>query len=220
MRPFACGAIPIQHGSILALGLLSGGFIIAAFLGWVFLLVLGTYYALTTAYSLTLKRRIILDICILAGLYAMRIISGGAATGIELSVWLLAFSIFFFLSLAAIKRQAELVDIAERDLTTTLGRGYQVKDLPIISAIGITAGYLSVLVMALYVNSPAVKELYSFPYVLWGICFVLLYWLTRMVLITHRGSMDDDPVFFAAKDRVSQVCFVVIFSLVVIGALF
>ena len=219
LRPFACGAIPIQHGSLLALGLLIGGFLVAAFLGWKFLIVLGAYYALTTAYSLTLKSKIVLDICILAGLYATRIVAGGSATEIELSVWLLAFSIFFFFSLAAIKRQTELVDMAERNVSTQFGRGYQVKDLPIISTIGLTAGYLSVLVMALYVNSPAVKELYAFPYALWGICFVLLYWLTRMVFITHRGSMDDDPVFFAAKDRVSQVCFVLMLSLVVIGAL-
>lgn len=219
LRPFASGAVPIAHGSGLALALLLCGTLVAAFLGWAFLLALGAYYVLTTAYSLTLKRRIVVDICVLAGLYTMRIIAGGVATGIELSVWLLAFSIFFFLSLAAVKRQAELVDMAERGALTAKGRGYHVEDLPIISMVGLAAGYISVLVMALYVNSPAVQELYAFPYALWGICCVLLYWLTRMVLITHRGSMHDDPVVFAAKDRVSQACLIVMLGFGMIGAL-
>ena len=219
LRPFASGAVPIAHGSVLALGLLTAGTVIAALLGWTFLLTLAAYYVLTTAYSLWLKRKIIIDICILAGLYTMRILAGGVATGVELSVWLFAFSIFFFFSLAAVKRQAELVDMAERGTLTAKGRGYHVEDLPIISMVGLAAGYISVLVMALYVNSPAVRELYALPDALWGICCVLLYWLTRMVLLTHRGSMHDDPVVFAAKDRVSQVCFVVMLAFAVGGAL-
>ena len=220
LRAFASGAVPIAHGGYLALSLLLGGALVAAFFGgWAFFLVLSAYYVLTTAYSLTLKRRIVLDICVLAVLYTMRILAGGVATGVELSVWLFAFSIFFFFSLAAVKRQAELVDMAERGTITAKGRGYHIEDLPIISMVGLTAGYISVLVMALYVNSPAVRELYALPDALWGICCVLLYWLTRMVLLTHRGSMHDDPVVFAVKDRVSQLCFVVMLGFGVTGAL-
>ena len=218
-RPFASGAIPIKYGFSMMISLLFGGMFVGAFLGWTFLLTLGTYYLLTTAYSLILKRRVVLDICVLAGLYTIRIISGGVATGIELSVWLLAFSIFFFLSLASVKRQAELVDMTKRGILTSKGRGYHIKDLPIISMIGMASGYISVLVMALYLNSPVVQKLYTFPYALWGVCCVLLYWLTRTVLITHRGSMDDDPVIFAVKDKVSQFCFVIILSLGTIGVL-
>ena len=217
LRPFASGSVPIAHGSFLALASLLSGVVIAAFLGWLFLLTLGAYYVLTTAYTLRLKRQIILDICVLAGLYTMRIVAGGVATGIELSVWLFAFSIFFFFSLAAVKRQAELVDMAERGTLTAKGRGYHIEDLPIISMVGLAAGYISVLVMALYVNSPAVMELYKIPETLWGICCVLLYWLTRIVLITHRGAMHDDPVVFAAKDRVSQICFVAMLSFAAAG---
>ncbi|MDC1412612.1 UbiA family prenyltransferase [Amylibacter sp.] len=219
LRPFASGAVPIAHGSVLALCLLTAGTVIAALLDWTFLLTLAAYYILTTAYSISLKRKIIIDICVLTGLYTMRIFAGGVATGIELSVWLFAFSIFFFFSLAAVKRQAELVDMAERGTLTAEGRGYHVEDLPIISMVGLAAGYISVLVMALYVNSPVVRELYSLPDALWGICCVLLYWLTRMVLLTHRGSMHDDPVVFAAKDRVSQVCFIAMLTFAVGGAL-
>jgi len=217
-RPFAAGSIPIAHGSWMAGGMLLGGALVAALLGPAFFLVMCVYYVLTTAYSLSLKRKIVIDICVLAGLYTMRIIAGGVATGLPLSVWLLAFSVFIFFALAAVKRQAELIVSAEQGKLTASGRGYHVEDLPIISMIGIGAGFVSVLVMALYVNSPAVLELYPTPEALWGICSVLLYWITRMVVITHRGGMHDDPVVFAARDRISQICFLLILIFAIGGA--
>lgn len=214
-RPFAAGSIPIEHGSALALGLLLAGGALALPLGPGFLAVVALYYVLTTAYSLHFKRRIVEDICLLAGLYTIRTVAGGAATGIPLSVWLLAFSIFFFFSLAAVKRQAELVDSAKRQKLTAQGRGYHVDDLPIISMIAIASGYVSVLVLALYVNSPAVAGLYASPQGLWGICCVLLYWVTRTVMLAHRGQMQDDPVVYAARDRSSQLCFLIVLSFAV-----
>lgn len=218
-RPFAAGSIPISAGSWMAVGLLSFGIIISAFLGPVFLSVMVGYFALTTGYSLYFKRRIVVDIFVLSGLYTIRIVAGAATTGIPLSVWLLAFSIFFFLSLAAVKRQAELVDNAKLGKLEASGRGYHVDDLPIISMISIGAGYVAVLVMALYVSSPAVMQLYAHPEALWGVCIVLLFWITRTVMIAHRGSMHDDPVVYAAKDRISQLSFSLIMIFVLTGAL-
>ncbi len=217
-RPFAAGDIPIAHGTGMATGMLAAGVLLSIFLGGAFFLTMLAYYLITLAYSLNLKRRAVVDICVLAGLYTMRIVAGGVATGIDLSVWLLAFSIFFFFSMAAVKRQAELVDMAERGKLSASGRGYTVKDVEIISMMALAAGYVSVLVMALYVNSPAVVELYSTPATLWGICFILLYWISRVAIITHRGHMNDDPVLFAAKDRNSRICAVMIFVLAVAGA--
>lgn len=218
LRPFAAGTIPIAQGSTMTAGLLLLGIIISAFLGWMFLLVMMTYYVLTTAYSVNIKRRVVVDICLLAGLYTMRIIAGGAATSVPLSVWLLAFSIFFFFSLAAVKRQAELVDAADRGELSASGRGYRVGDLPIISMMALASGYVSILVMALYVNSPQVLELYAQPAALWGVCCILLYWITRMVMVTHRGDMHDDPIVFAVKDRNSQICLVIILMCGIGGA--
>jgi 4-hydroxybenzoate polyprenyltransferase len=217
-RPFASGSIPLSHGTGMAMGLIVIGVLLAALMGTAFLSVILGYLVLTTAYSLHLKRHMAVDICVLAGLYTARIVAGGVATGIELSVWLLAFSTFFFLSLAAVKRQAELIDSAARGQLTASGRSYQVDDLPIISMVAISAGYVSVLVMALYVNSPAVVELYNRPETLWGVSAVLLYWITRTVMIAHRGGMHDDPVVYAAKDRVSQICFLLILTFVSGGA--
>lgn len=218
-RPFASGSIPISSGTWMAAGLLISGSVIAAMVGLEFFLVMVAYYALTTGYSLYLKRQLVIDICVLAGLYTTRIVAGGAATGLELSVWLLAFSMFLFLSLAAVKRQAELVDYAARGKLSATGRGYHVDDLPIISMIAVSAGYVAVLVMALYVSSPAVVQLYSYPQALWGVCAVLLFWITRTVMITHRGNMHDDPVIYAAKDPVSLLCFAIILLFVVAGSM-
>jgi len=206
-RPLASGALPIAHGTWLALLLSLSGFVLALPLGASFVLVMLAYLATTTAYSLYLKRLVIIDICALTSFFVMRIIAGGVATGIPLSFWLLAFSVFFFFALAAIKRQSELFDgIA----STASGRGYRVDDLPLVASMATASGYVSVLVVMLYLTSPEVLELYGYPQALWGIGFVLLYWLSRMVIIAHRGNMHDDPLVFAVKDRVSLMCFFLI----------
>jgi 4-hydroxybenzoate polyprenyltransferase/phosphoserine phosphatase len=209
-RPLASGALPIAHGTLLAPVILAAGLAIALAAGNAFAAVMSAYFITTMAYSLHLKRRLIIDVCVLAGLYAMRVVAGGVATGIELSVWLLAFSIFFFFSLAAIKRQAELVDGLGSAQVVGLRRGYRPDDVLLMASMAAAAGYVAVLVMALYVNSPDILTLYARPQALWGICLVLLYWISRMVMVTHRGRMPDDPIVYAAKDRISQICLVLI----------
>ena len=218
-RPFASGAVPIAHGGLLAGGLLAAGFAVAALLGGWFLSIMVGYFAVTTAYSMVLKRIVLLDICVLAVLYTTRIVAGGLATDTMPSEWLLAFAVFLFLSLAAIKRQAELVDALNGKRRGTSRRGYRPEDLPLISQIGIAAGYVAVLVMALYVNSSAVLDLYSTPAALWGICLVLLYWIGRMALVAQRGEMTDDPIVFALRDRPSRVCGLLVCLSAGVGAL-
>ena len=216
-RPFASGSIPISQGMWMLVGLFILGGLTANFIGPDFLLTMTAYALVTTAYSLHLKRRMVIDIFVLAGLYTSRIVAGGVATDIRLSVWLLAFAIFFFLSLASVKRQAELIDSAERGSLQPSGRGYIVGDLPIISMIAIAAGYMSVLVLALYINSATVTELYKRPQALWGVCAMLLYWITRTIMVAHRGNMNDDPLIYAAKDPVSLTCLLISFGLVFLG---
>lgn len=218
-RPFASGALPVAVGTFVAPGFLLGGLCLSIPLGWPFVTLMACYFVLTTAYSLHLKRKIVIDICVLAGLYTLRIVAGGVATGIEISVWLFAFAIFFFFALAAVKRQAELVDLAERGKLDVVGRGYHVNDLPIISMIALGSGFVSVLVLALYLNTPDVRELYAQPSVLWGVFVIQLYWITRIVLITHRGQMHDDPVIYAVKDKVSRICLLASTGFIVAGAM-
>ena len=205
-RPFASGAIPVSHGKWMIAALLIAALALALPLGRDFISVMVLYFAATTTYSFYLKRKLIADICMLAALYTVRILAGGVATNIPLSVWLLAFSMFFFMSLAAIKRQAELVDGVASGVVKAQGRGYHVDDLPLVSQMAISSGYVSVMVFALYLNSANVGDLYRNPVLLWGICPVLLYWISRMAMIAHRGMMHDDPVVFAVKDRTSQFC--------------
>lgn len=217
-RPFAAGELPVSRGGPMAGMLLGAGLLASLPLGMPFLSTMAIYLTMTTAYSLALKQRAVADICVLALLYAVRILAGGSATGIPLSVWLLAFAIFFFLSLAAVKRQAELVDSARRGKLDLSGRGYSVDDLPVISMMAIGAGYVSVLVLALYINSDNVTEVYPSPVFLWGICFVLLYWIGRIVMIAHRGQMHDDPLIFAVRDNTSRICLTVILGFVIAGS--
>lgn len=209
-RPFASGALPIVHSVWLVPGPLVLGLSVAAYLGWWFFAVMLFYYISTLAYSMWLKRIVIIDICMLAGLYTLRILAGSAATSIPVSDWLREFSLFFFFTLATVKRQAELVDCKASGKSDVAGRGYRVADLPLVSQLGSASGFVSILVLALYFNTPAVIETYSSPEILWGSTVVLLYWLTRVYMITHRGGMHDDPIIFAVKDKVSWVCLVII----------
>lgn len=217
-RPFASGAIPIAHGTWMALLLWLAGTGLAVLLGPKFLGVMLAYYLATTAYSFYLKRKLIVDICVLAGLYTIRILAGGVATAIPVSMWLLAFSIFFFLSLAAVKRQAELVGGIASGSVKIAGRGYIKDDLPLVQQMAISAGYVSVLVLALYLNSTTVTALYGEPAGLWGACLILLYWISRMVMVASRGDMHDDPVVYAVTDRKSLVCGVLVLACFVASA--
>lgn len=202
-RPFAAGDLSAVTGLVLAGGLLLTAMALGlATKNLLFIGVLAAYLALTFAYSLWLKRKLLVDVLTLAGLYTIRIVAGGTAAGVILSPWLLGFSMFLFLALAAVKRQAELTDQIKTGRESA-GRAYLVEDLPILRGIALSAAHATVLVLALYISSDAVQQLYGRPEFLWLVCPLLLYWLLRMVIVTHRGHMSDDPIVFAAKDRIS-----------------
>lgn len=213
-RPFASGAVSIAHGVLLIPLLLVVALVIAATLPGLFLLVLGGYYLTTLAYSIWLKNKVLVDVITLAGLYTFRIIAGAAATAITPSFWLLAFSMFLFLSLALVKRYSELLVVLQQNKTNASGRGYNVDDLPLLMSLGASSGFLAVLVMALYLNSPDVDKLYVHPQVLWLILPFLMYWISRVWMKTHRGEMHDDPVIFAVRDRISMYTALVIAAVI------
>lgn len=218
LRPFASGALPIMHGFGLAIALLVLAVAISlAFTPPAFIGALACYYVVTFAYSLWLKRMLIIDVLTLATLYTARIIAGAVATTMWLSPWMLGFSMFIFLSLAAVKRQAELTDQLRGGREKSIGRAYEVDDLPVLRGIALSAGYAAVLVFALYISSPGIKALYGDPRFLWLICPLLLYWISRMVMMTHRGFMTDDPIVYAASDRVSQVVILLCLAIVLVS---
>jgi 4-hydroxybenzoate polyprenyltransferase len=202
-RPFACGELSVATGLALSPALLAAGVAISLTLPIKFRLALAAYCALAVAYSFVLKRFAVLDALALAGLYTLRIIAGAGAATVALSFWLLVFSAFLFLSLALVKRYAELEALRRRQRLQALGRGYRVEDLPLLLSCGTAAGYLSVLVLALYINSPDIQGLYHRPKAVWLLCALVLYWITRVWITAHRGDMHDDPVIYALRDRVS-----------------
>lgn len=208
-RPFAAGVLSIRSGILVAAVLLASGIALSSFLRPAFQLVLLAYLVSTLMYSVALKRVASLDVLILAGLYTLRIIAGAFAAEIRLSFWLLAFSMFIFLCLALVKRVAELIEIDRRaddnPAEQAKGRDYGTADIPILQILGATSGYLAVLVLALYINSDEVSLLYRTPEILWLIAPLLLLWVTRLWVVTTRGYMDDDPVFFAIKDPESWI---------------
>jgi 4-hydroxybenzoate polyprenyltransferase len=205
-RPFAAGTLPIKSGLLAAPLLLVSSFVLAAtFLPLHFSILLGAYFALTTAYSFHLKRILLVDVLVLAGLYTLRIFAGGVATAVTISPWLLAFSMFFFLNLAFVKRFSELRLMQESKQAKSNGRGYVVGDIDLFRSIGPASGYLSVVVLCFYINSKEVVVLYKHPELLLLIGPFLLYWITRMWLWALRGKMSDDPIVFTARDPVSYV---------------
>ena len=205
LRPFAAGSLSLLHGALVAPLLALAGLGLAWWAEPRFAAVLAAYYLLTLGYSLRLKRVVMLDVIILAALYTVRIIGGTVVIGAALSFWLLAFSMFIFLSLALLKRYTELAAMLAAGKSDAAGRGYTVDDLPLLQSLGASSGYLAVLVLALYINSPESIALYARPQVLWLLCPLMLYWVSRTWVVAHRGDMHDDPVVFAATDRASQV---------------
>lgn len=216
-RPFAAGILSARSGVLAAGALLTASALLAASVNWEFCLVLGMYYVITWSYSLRLKRTALVDVMVLAGLYTIRIVAGAAATGIPASFWLLAFSVFIFLSLAIVKRYTELYEGMLEGKTGDHGRGYSPQDLPLLLALGTAAGYCTVVVMALYINSADSQVLYRHHKPLWLLCPLLLYWISRIWLLTSRGLMHDDPVVFALRDRVSLLVLGLLGAIIVIA---
>jgi 4-hydroxybenzoate polyprenyltransferase len=217
-RPFASGAIPLAQGVAAIPILLALAYIGAALTSLLFTVALTAYFALTLAYSFTLKRRLMVDIVVLATLYTTRVVAGAAALPVIPSEWLLAFSMFIFTCLALVKRYVELALRIDRELPDPSNRNYRLIDLPIIGALAAASAFNAVTIFALYVSSPAVGGLYRHPQLLWLLCPILMYWLSRMVILAHRRVIDDDPIVFALRDRNSRICAAFMIAIVLVAS--
>ena len=200
-RPFASGDLPIAAGAVLIPLLTAASLSLCIALPLPFLLVLLTYYIMTTFYSMRLKQLAVIDVLTLAILFSVRIFAGALATGTPASAWFIEFAIFLFLSLAQVKRLSELRELETApDKQTHRERGYTTDDLPLLLSFGAASGYISVLVFTMYLGSENVTRLYQRPDILWVFCPLLLYWITRIWHLAWRGQMKDDPLAFAARD--------------------
>ena len=216
-RPFASGRISIIAGVLMAGFLLSTSFLLAATQSSGFLALLALYVVLTTTYSWVLKTYILIDVLMLALLYTLRIVAGAAAAGIQTSVWLLAFSVFIFLSLALVKRCAELVTLGATGAQAAHGRDYRVSDLVVLWPMGVGAGLCAVVVFTLFASAPDVSAKYATPQLLWLVAVGLVYWLGRLWIKTARGVMHDDPLVFAIRDFGSRVTIAAMLGTVIIA---
>lgn len=207
-RPFASGRLSLKWGLLLLPALLLGTALLAiplplTYSGWI-----ATYLVLNIGYSFYLKQSVVLDIILLSMMYTLRIFAGSAASEVPVSEWLLSFSTLFFFSLAAVKRCTEI--LRSKNKITMDGRGYRQVDYPMIQSLGVGAGLLSVLIIIFYLQSNDVRALYQNPSALWFATPVLLFWISRVWLLTNRDEMNDDPVIFAVKDPVSWLCFAIL----------
>ncbi len=217
-RPFASGKISALTGIILAPLLCFLSFSAAFLIGKAFTITLAIYFLITCAYSFGLKRLVLVDCITLAILYTMRIIAGAAAAHQPLTFWLLAFSVFLFLSLAFVKRYVELMGHKDGRNTKVSGRGYYTDDAPLIQTFGVTSGYTAALVLALYLNSDAVLMLYPTPEYIWGTVPLMLFWVSFIWIQAHRGKVHDDPVIFAVKNKTSLITGGLFFAFLILGS--
>jgi 4-hydroxybenzoate polyprenyltransferase len=202
-RPFAAGTLSRSFGAVMVPLLFAAALLCCLWLSLEFLALLATYVVLTVAYSFYLKRVAVLDVLLLAGLYTLRVLAGIAASHVRFSTWLLAFSMFLFLSLAFLKRYAELSELQGGAEQAIERRGYIRGDREWLGSMGGASGYLSVLVLALYINSEQVIALYRSPLLLWLVCPVLLFWISRLWLLAYRGRIHQDPIVATMTDPVS-----------------
>lgn len=218
-RPFAAGDLSVRFGVGLAAVLFAAGILLAWPLATRFLVWLLVYTAVTLAYSLYYKRVVIVDLIILSALYTLRILAGAAAAQVAISSWMAGFAIFFFFSLALIKRFSELENLRIRGAAPSNDRGYMVQDMEQLRAFGTASAFASIVVFALYINSPEVRQLYHHPQRLWLLTPLLVWWLSRIWLKASRGQMHEDPVVFALTDPASLLSGVIIFLIALFASL-
>lgn len=218
-RPFASGDLSVQHGVLLAALLMALAITGVWFLPQLFAVLLLLYTITTLAYSFFLKRVALVDVLLLSGLYTWRMLAGGAATGTQISAWLAAFSLFLFLSLAMVKRFSELENLREKGKSPANGRGYQIADIEQLRAFGTASAYAAVVVFSLYISRSEVTVLYRHPSRLWLIAPLMVLWLSRVWLLASRGVLDEDPVIFATRDKMSLWIGFVVLVIVILSAL-
>lgn len=216
-RPLAAGLMNINQCkiTILILLILCSLLLIGVERKFFFLII--SYFIISNLYTFIFKKFIFVDLLILSLLYTLRIFGGGFITEISVSIWLLTFSIFFFISLASVKRLIELINAKKFDQKKIYGRGYVIEDKKIINTIAVFAGLASIIVLIFYVNSPQVIKLYSYPTILWAMCVIVFFWISRIIYISNQGKIKDDPIVYAISDKISYICLFTIFYVIWLG---
>jgi 4-hydroxybenzoate polyprenyltransferase len=199
-RPVASGELAIPAAGVLAAVLATLALAGAWLLSPGFALTLAVYVVTSFLYSFRIKRLLMIDVVVLACLYLIRVFAGGIVIGIWLSFWTAAFSLFFFFSLALVKRYSEMRNLQEREPQALSRRAYRPADLAQLNMLGVASSLVSVLVVGLYIDGPDVRQLYSHPAILSFLCPILLGWCGRLWVLAARGVINEDPIAFALHD--------------------
>lgn len=216
-RPLAAKLITVNHCKILILILLALVTVLLLNVNKEFIMIIISYFILSNLYTFFFKKIVIIDLLILSLLYTSRILGGGYIADTSTSLSLLLFSVFFFTSLAAVKRLIELVNIIKFKKKRIHGREYTIKHKKMIYWIAILTGWISILVLIFHINSPVVIKQYSFPDILWIICFVMLFWISRIIYVSNKGQIKDDPIVYAISDKISYLCLAIILFIFWLG---
>jgi len=216
-RPLAARLITVNHCRVLVLILLTLSIIFLINVNKEFIIIIISYFILSNLYTFFFKKIIIIDLLILSLLYTSRILGGGYIADTSTSLSLLLFSVFFFTSLAAVKRLTELVNIVRFKKKRIHGRAYTIKHKKMIYWIAILTGWISILLLIFHINSPVVIKQFSFPNILWIICFVMLFWISRIIYVSNKGQIKDDPIVYAISDKISYLCLVIILFIFWLG---
>ena len=216
-RPLAAKLITVDHCKVLILALLALSIVLLTNVNKEFIIIIISYFILSNLYTFFLKRIIIIDLLILSLLYTSRILGGGYITDISISSSLFLFSVFFFTSLAAVKRLTELINILKFKKKKIYGRGYSASHKKMIYWLAISTGWISILILVFHINSPEVINQYSSPNILWIICFVMLFWISRIIYVSSKGKIKDDPIVYAISDKTSYLCLMIILFIFWLG---
>lgn len=205
LRPIASGAVSTSVAYALmftcfALSMLSMFFLpdYALQTGGILLL----YWLLNLAYCARLKQYAIIDVCIVALGFVLRLLAGGFATHIPLSKWivLMTFLITLFMSFA--KRRD---DVIRMERTGEAPRKNTIRyNLTFINqAITITAS-VTLVCYIMYTVSPEVIQNFQTDYLYLTTIFVLV-GLLRYIQLTVVDQKSGDPTKVLLKDRFTQL---------------
>ena len=216
-RPLAAKLVTVNHCKVLILILLALSAVFLLNVNKEFIIIIISYFILSNLYTFFLKRIIIIDLLTLSLLYTSRILGGSFITDISTSSSLFLFSVFFFTSLAAVKRLTEIINVLKFKKMKIYGRGYTTRHKKMIYWIAILTGWISILILIFHINSPEVIKQYSSPNILWIICFVMFFWISRIIHVSSKGKIKDDPIVYAISDKISYLCLVIILFIFWLG---
>jgi 4-hydroxybenzoate polyprenyltransferase len=195
-RPIAAGRISGGVAASMSTALGVAAFALAAWVGPDLVAVLLAYVVLNLAYTLALKRVVIVDVIAVALGFLLRILAGTIGVGIEPSPWLLMCGLMLTLLLGFGKRRAEFDAV-----TPDAGRSVLVTYSPALLDRLITVSVSGTLISySLYTISPQTIALHGSADLVYTVPIVT-YALFRYMYLLDEQHAAEDPSRLMLNDR-------------------